>query len=118
MTINEIPKVMLNSLLITLTVELLVGLLLQIRGKDLIIIVLVNIMTNPLLNALVICVNYYYGLKVRLIVLIILELLAFISEGFVYYKFYKKKYINGFIISLILNLSSYFIGSIINEIIY
>ena len=45
---------------------------------------------------------------------IIFELIAFFIEGFIYNKVLKYKKINGYILSLILNISSYSIGHIVN----
>ena len=118
MTISELPKVMIISLLCTLLIEISVAFILKYRGKDLINVLLVNILTNPLLNSLVIAINYYWGLKARNISLYILEILVVLIEGFIYYKYLDRKKINGFILSLILNISSYGLGILINKIIY
>lgn len=118
MRISEMPIVMLRCLLITLVVEGLIALIIGYRKRDLLNVILVNILTNPLVNSISIAINYYYGLKYRNIALIILEILAFLIEGFIYYKCLKKRKINGFVLSLILNLSSYLIGLLVNQLIY
>ncbi len=118
MTINELPKVMIISLTCTIIIEVVVAFILKYRGKDILNIVLVNILTNPLLNSIIVAINYYYGLKARNIVLIILEILVVIVEGFMYQQYLTKKKLNGYILSLILNIASYEIGLLVNKVFY
>lgn len=118
MLINELPKVMLISLSCTLVIEVIVAFILKYRGKDIINVILVNILTNPILNSSIVAINYYYGLKTRNISLIIMEILVVIVEGFIYQKYLTRKKINGYLLSLILNIASYVIGSLLNKIIY
>ena len=118
MLINDLPKVMLISLTITIIVEVGVASIFKYRGKDLLNVLLVNILTNPLLNSIIVAINYYYGLKTRNISLIILEIIVVITEGVIYQKTLERRKISGFWLSLILNVSSYIIGSLINRIIY
>ena len=118
MTIQDLPKVMVISLTCTLVIEVLFAIILKYRGKDLINVILVNILTNPLLNSVIVAINYYYGLKARNISLYILEVLVVIVEGFIYQKYLNRRKINGYLLSLILNIASYGIGLLINKIIY
>lgn len=116
MLINELPKLMLRSLICTIIIEILVAIILGIKNKkDILNIILVNIITNPLVTAIPVYFNLFYSLRLRNIVLIILEILTLLFEGFVYKKYINLKKINPFILSLILNSSSYFIGEIINR---
>ncbi len=118
MLINDLPRVMLISLTCTLVIELCIAFVFKYRGNDLIYVLLVNILTNPLLNSIIVAINYYYGLKARNISLIILEIVVVIVEGFIYQKYLERRKINGYLFSLILNVSSYVIGLLINELIY
>ena len=118
MLIEDLPIVMLRSLLITIFVEIIVAIILRYRKKDLLNVLLVNILTNPLLNSLVVYINVYYGLMARNISLLILEILVVIIEGIIYQKYLDSRKINGYVLSLILNASSYIIGMIINNFIY
>ena len=118
MLISDLPKVMLISLSITIVIEISFAFILKYRNKDLVNVLLVNILTNPLLNSIIVAINYYYGLKYRNIALLILEILVVIIEGFIYQKYLDRKKINGYLLSLILNIASYGIGLLINEIIY
>ena len=107
---------MARCLIITIIIELVVGLIIGIRDKkDILNIVLVNIMTNPLVVSLPILILLLYGTTARYITLFLLEVFAVVSEGLVYFKFLKYKKLNGFMVSLILNLASYGIGEILNK---
>ena len=118
MLINELPKVMAISLACTVIIEVTIAFILKYRKKDLVNVLLVNILTNPLLNSLLVGINYFYGLKARNISLVILEILVVLVEGFIYQKYLERRKINGYLLSLILNIASYGIGQIINAIIY
>lgn len=118
MKISDLPKVMLICLLCTIIIECTVALILGYRKKDLLNVLLVNLLTNPIVSSVPVYFNYHYGLRARNIVLIILEIITFIVEGFIYVKVLQRRKINGFILSLILNLSSYLIGLLISPIIF
>ena len=118
MLVSDLPKVMLISLTITLVFEIGMALILKYRGKDIVNVLLVNLLTNPLLNSVIVAINYYYGLKARNIWLIILEILVVIIEGFIYQKYLTRRKINGYLLSIILNITSFGLGLIVNNIIY
>ncbi len=118
MRVSDLPKVMLICLLCTIVIECLIALILGYRKKDLLNVLLVNLLTNPIVSSVPVYFNYYYGLRSRNIILLILEILTFIVEGFIYVKVLQRRKINGFILSLILNLSSYLIGLLISPIIF
>ena len=116
MDINDIPEIMLRSLLFTIIIEILVALIIGIKNKkDIINILLVNLLTNPIVTSIPIVFNVYFGILSRNIVLYTLEILTFLIEGIIYFKTIKYRKINPFLISLILNLSSYFIGELLNK---
>ena len=118
MLITDLPKVMLICLAMTIVIECSIAFILGYRKKDLLNVLLVNILTNPIVSTLPVYFNYYHGLRARNICLYILEVLVLIVEGFIYVKVLKIRKINGFLLSLILNASSYFLGLLLNEIIY
>ena len=118
MRLSELPLVMGRALIITIIIELIAAIVIGLKKKDLINVILVNIMTNPLVVTVPLYINVKYGLLERNITLFIFEIFALLSEGFVYSKYLKYKKINPYVISLILNLSSYLTGVIINRIIY
>ncbi len=114
MLISELPKYMIFCLVATIVIELCVALILGVKKrKDLLNVILVNIVTNPIVVTVPVYFNYVYGLQARNIVLYILEILTVIVEGFIYKKVLDYKKINPFILALILNISSYVSGLII-----
>lgn len=116
---ENLPKIMIICLVCTIIIELSLSLILGVRKKkDIVNIVLVNLLTNPLVVVIPFIVYLKYGLFYRKIILIIFEVFTLISEGYIYKKYLKYKKINCYILSLILNCSSYFIGLIINKFIW
>lgn len=117
MLINELPLLMLKCLIITIVIEIILSLILKVKTKkDILNIILVNIVTNPLVVSIPVLINISLGILERHICLLILEVFTVLFEGFIYYKYLNYKKINPFLLSLILNLSSYLIGEVINYI--
>lgn len=117
--INNLPSYMINSLLITLGIEGLMSVILGIRKKsDFIMVMLVNVLTNPIVVSFSFLAGFYFGLTANIITLIVLELAALACEGFIYSKTLSFKKINPYLFSFILNVSSYFLGQVINRFIY
>lgn len=117
MLINDLPLIMLRCLILTIIIEVIIGLILKIKNKkDILNIILVNIITNPIVVSIPVYINIKFGLLERNISLIILEILTLFVEGFIYKEVLNYKKINPYLISLILNMSSYLIGEIINYI--
>lgn len=118
MNINELPLIMLICLSSTIVIELIMSLLLGIRNKkDILNVILVNIMTNPLIVSILMYITYNRLFNTT-ISIIILEILVILTEGFTYKKVLTFDKINPYVLSLILNISSYFIGGLLNNIIY
>lgn len=118
MNINELPLIMLICLSSTIVIELIMSLLLGIRNKkDILNVILVNIMTNPLIVSILMYITYNRLFNIT-ISIIILEILVILTEGFTYKKVLTFDKINPYVLSLILNISSYFIGGLLNNIIY
>ena len=116
MIIYNLPLIMLKCLVLTIIIEIVIASLLKVNDKkDLLNIALVNIVTNPIVTSVPVYFNIRYGILQRNIVLYTLEVLTVITEGLIYKKVLKYKKINPIVLSLILNLSSYGIGEIINR---
>lgn len=116
MNLSNLPFIMIRCLLLTIIIELVVGLILGIRNKkDIINIILVNVITNPIVVITPIIVYLRFGYKFEIITLIILEILTVLIEGLIYKKTLKYNKINLILFSLILNICSYSIGEIINK---
>lgn len=112
-------KVMCVSLVSTIIIELVLALILGLKNKkDIMNVILVNILTNPLVVSIAFFINLRCGLVSKKIAMIFLELFAFLIEGFVYNKCLNYKKINGYLVSLILNGISYSIGILINYLIW
>lgn len=119
MRLNDLPVIMIRCLICTIIIEVVIALIIGIRNKrDILNVIIVNILTNPIVVSLPIYIMMRYGLKARLYSLYILEVLTVLVEGLIYKKVLSFKKINPFLVALILNLGSYFIGEIINRIIY
>lgn len=104
-------------LLITILIEISLAFLLKVRDKkDLINIALVNMMTNPLVVAIPTYLNFAKGYNYSMFSYYALELFAVISEGYVYSKYLNYKKINPYLLSFILNLTSFLLGEIASKI--
>lgn len=117
MNIRDLPLIMVKCLLLTIVIEVILGIVCGVRKKkDLLNIVLVNVFTNPLVVSIPIYITIYVSYRARIPVLVFLELFALVSEGFIYKRVLDFKKINPYLLSLILNCGSYFIGELINRI--
>lgn len=114
MRLSDLPYVMVKCLVFTIIIEVTIAFILGHRKKDLLNVLLVNILTNPIVSSVPVYFNVKFGLKYRNISLFVLELLVLVVEGFIYKKYLNRKKINPYLLSLILNGASYFIGVIIN----
>lgn len=115
MTIDEMPYRMIICLLCTILIETGIAIIIGIRNKkDILNVVLVNVLTNPLVASIPVYFNVWYSLEARNISLCILEVLTLFTEGFIYSKVLSYKKIKPLLISIILNASSYLIGEVIN----
>ena len=110
LTVNYIRFVLLFCAVLTVLSEVCLSILLGLRKKDLLYVFLVNILTNPLLNAIVIYVYINFGKSMYYIVLISLELVVVLVEGLIYKKVLSYKKINWLLLSVILNVFSFLIG--------
>lgn len=116
MSLNNLPLIMIRCLLLTIIIELIIALIIGVRDKkDVINVILVNVITNPIVVLLPIIIYIKFGYTFEKISLYILEVLTVLLEGLIYKKVLKYKKINPFLISLILNLASFLIGELLNK---
>ena len=115
---TEYLKVLIYCLAVTLVVEILFALILGLRKKDLLNVLLVNILTNPLMNCIHPLILFEYGKTAQLICFIILEIVVVLVEGFIYKKYLNYSKINSYILSLILNIASCGLGLLLNYFIF
>ena len=104
------------SLGLTLLIELAVAFLMKIRGwTEFLIVVLVNVLTNPLVVLIVYLMIFRFPAW-RWPVEILLEILVIPAEGLLYRAAKKSgfRFPKPFLLALLCNLSSYGIGLLIN----
>ena len=115
MNLNNIQVLMARCLILTIIIELVLALILGIRNKkDIINVILVNVITNPIVVLTPILIYLKFGHTMEIISIIVLEVLTVIVEGLIYKKVLDYKKINPILLSLILNAASYLIGEVIN----
>lgn len=96
------------SLALTLLLEGLFGLIWGIKGKrDWILLLLVNVVTNPIVVTLHYCVSTFWGFT------IVLEVFAVVAEWLAYRKWGRSTG-PALLFSLCANCFSYFSGLLIN----
>lgn len=112
---NALLKSLIVSLILTLILEIISSILLRIRSKrDLIIVIIANICTNPVVvymsNLLALICN-----KTSFIIgVLVLELLAILIEANIFKMYLKDRNKDHLKISIINNFISFNIGNLIN----
>ena len=97
----------LQSLILTLFIELTISIVLGIRGKDLLRITFINILTNVPLNIIVLLLYMVIDNNIVFYIIVpILEVFVFLIEG-TYFKRLNKSIISPYKLSLLLNGFSY-----------
>ncbi len=103
------------SLILTVALELSAAAVLGIRGRDLLLTVIVNILTNPAVNA-----AYYILLGTTVLyppmIKAVLEISAVAAEWLIYRK-YGENIKRPLLLSIGLNGFSFFSGMLINKLI-
>ena len=111
MGINNMPLTMAVCLSLTIIIEVLIALILGVRAKkDILNVVLVNVVTNPIVVTVPYLIYILFNYDIYKYSIYILEVLAFITEGLIYLKVLDYKKINPILLSAVLNLSSYGFG--------
>lgn len=96
------------SLGLTLLLESIFGLIWGVKGKrDWLLLLLVNVVTNPIVVTLHYCVSSFW------VVTVVLEVFAVVVEGFAYRKWGHTTH-PAFLFALCANVFSYFSGLLIN----
>lgn len=110
---------MIISLVMTIVTEVIIGICIKIRNKeDIKVIIFANILTNPVV---VFCTNliFTFGSQcAHIITVIIFEIFAVTIEYKIYKEFLKFKEKSPLYISIVSNMLSFFIGLIIDKIIF
>lgn len=118
MIFHRVVTKALVCLVLTVLIEAAFAFLAGVRSKyGQLVVLLTNIITNPLLNSILTVISFYLSPSYYYIFLIILEIIVVLTEGWIY----KRKELltkwNPFIFSLFLNACSYFIGTALLKII-
>lgn len=114
--IYSIIRQILISLSFTLVTEELLALVLKVKKKHLLIVMLNNFLTNPLVQITTISLGIYLGNSIAIKVLWALEILVVLIEGAIYRKTKVKSLLNPFLLSLVLNGGSFFLGKIFERV--
>lgn len=118
MILNRILFNLVLCLTLTVLIEAVFALILGVRtAYGQLTVFLSNVITNPILNCILTVVSFYISKSLYYPFLIPLELIVVIVEGLIYRKMLSIK-INPFLLSLILNFCSYFIGTGIIKILF
>jgi hypothetical protein len=110
----QLPFSMLRGLVVTLTVETGLAALIGFRKRDLLFVVLVNMLTNPPVVLLTYLSGLFWGWQTRIAALIVLEAAAYLTEALIYRSNLRKQKPHPFLLSLILNAASYGSGLLLN----
>lgn len=101
------------SLILTVIIELIIGFLIGLRKKnELLLLILINILTNPLVN-LIDFLNASINLIDRNLLLLLLEIFVVFIEYLLIRLVLKYSNSKSLFISLAINLVSYFTGLLI-----
>ena len=109
------PLSLVLALLLTEAVELPVCLLWGMRGRDLVFVLLANLLTNPLVNVLY-ALAYLYPPIPRAVSIAVLEIAAVLTEWIVYRSATGAK--RPFLVSLTANAASYGAGLLITAFLF
>ena len=108
---------MLTALVLTVAIEAAFAFLLGVRtGRGQLVVLLANVITNPLLNAVLTVVSFYLSPSAYYYFLIPLEIIVVLAEGRIFKSTLQLK-MNPYLFSFLLNAGSYLIGTGILEII-
>ena len=118
MILNKVISNFIICLFLTVIIEAVFAFLLGVRKSyGQLIVLIVNVITNPILNSILTVVSFYLPRSSYYFFLIPLEIIVVIAEGLLFKKLLSLK-MNPFIFSIIINSCSYFIGSGILKILF
>ena len=100
------------SLGLTLALELLYALIARKRGKDLVLVCLVNVITNPVVVLVYFLASAYTAMH-SVFLKAALEIMAVVTEA-LYYRKYGSSYQRPLLFSLGANAFSFFSGELIS----
>lgn len=104
------PLKLVLALLMTEAIEVPVCLLMGLRRKELLIVLLANLLTNPAVNVLYLLAGLYTPLP-EVLVIAVLEIAAVVTEWLIYRSLTESK--RPFLVSFVANAVSYGVGLLI-----
>lgn len=104
---------LIKSFILTFIIEYIIIKLVFIKKKTLMPVLLVNMLTNPLV-VYIYNIMSIYSFFYKDIVLVFLELLVVVVEGYVYKYLLEIKWKTALIISFISNLVAYLLGILLS----
>ena len=118
MRINDIPFIMLYCLGLTIVIEGALAFLWGVRkAADQLIVLLVNVLTNPLLVSVGYLILLRFGMAGYNIATAVMEVSVVFVEGLIYRKFLTNQK-HPLLLSLFLNAGSFLIGLGLNYLIF
>ena len=118
MRINDIPLVMLYCLGSTILIEGLLAFLAGVRKRgDQLIVLLVNVLTNPLLVSTGYLILFHFGMRGYNIATAVMEVAVVFVEGLIYRKFLPDRR-HPVLLSLFLNAGAFLFGQGLNYLIF
>jgi len=102
------------ALFLTIAIELIVSFILGFRNKkEIIAIILINIITNPVLNYLLLINNYFNIFKANVFIVLFLEVLIVLAEWKLLVYIIEGKSYKLLKLSFMINFCSYIAGVLI-----
>ena len=102
------------ALFLTIAIELVVALFFGFRKKlEIVAIVFVNLLTNPVLNYLLLVNNHFSFFKITLVIILFLELLVVLAERKLLLYALQEKSNRILVLSFAMNFCSYIAGILI-----
>ena len=115
MTLSQLPLIMLRALIITIIIEGACAWTLGVRDmKGQKVVLLANLMTNPIVVSVGAAVVLFAGNEYLFPVTMALEICVIVAEAIVY-KYALDYDRNPWLLSLLCNVASYIIGEILNN---
>lgn len=118
MRINDIPLVMLYCLCSTVVIEGVLAFLWGVRrAADQLVVLLANVLTNPLLVSVGYWILFRFGTRGYNIGTAVMEVLVVLTEGWIYKRILTQQK-HPFVLSLLCNAGSFLIGLGLNALIF
>ena len=111
MIADRIVSGLVTALVLTAVIEAACGFIIGIRSRrGQLVILLANLITNPLLNCILILVSFYISPSLFYYCLVPLEIIVILAEGAIYRSILRPR-MQPFLLSAVLNSCSLFLGT-------